>query len=169
MLTHASASFGDLQCGLVRVLGIDFGEKRIGLAISDPEGRMAVPLTTLVRRDDRSAMAAIAEIVRREGIGRMVLGEPVRLDGTRGAAAARVRRFGNRLAAHTALQVTFVDESLTSVEAAARLRAAGIDPRRAPERIDSAAAQILLQEDLDRGGPRAGGKQAAADPEKVEN
>jgi putative Holliday junction resolvase len=157
----------------MKVLGIDFGEKRIGLAISDPEGRMAVPLTTLVRRDDRSAMAAIAEIVRREGIGRLVLGEPVRLDGTRGPAAARVRRFGNRLAASTALPLTFVDESLTSVEAAARLRAAGIDPRRAPERIDSAAAQILLQEDLDRGGPRTGGEQAAPDPgldpEKVEN
>jgi putative Holliday junction resolvase len=151
----------------VRVLGIDFGEKRIGLAISDPEGRMALALTTLVRRDDRSAISAIAEIARREGIERLVLGEPVSLDGTRGPAAARVRRFGARLAARTALPLTFVDESLTSVEAAARLRAAGIDPRREPERIDAAAAQILLQEDLDRGGPRDRGEQAARDPEKA--
>jgi putative Holliday junction resolvase len=120
-----------------------------------------VPLITLVRRDDRSAMAAIAEIARREGIGRLVMGEPVRLDGTRGPAAARVRRFGRRLAASTALPLSFVDEALTSVEAAARLRAAGIDPRRAPERIDAAAAQILLQEDLDRSG------QAAKDPEQA--
>ncbi len=147
---------------LMRALGIDFGERRIGLAVSDPEGRLAVPLTTLVRRDDRSAIGAIAEIARREGIGRLVLGEPVSLDGTRGPAAARVRRFGERLAARTALPLTFVDEALTSVEAAARLRAAGIDPRRAPERIDAAAAQILLQEDLDRGGARA----APGQPEK---
>lgn len=137
-----------------RVLGIDFGEKRIGLAISDPGGRMALPLPTLVRRDDRSAMAAIAEIALREGVGRLVLGEPVRLDGSRGPAAERVRRFGRRLAARTGLPLGFVDESLTSVEAAARLRAAGIDPRRAPERIDAAAAQILLQEDLDRAAAR---------------
>src|SRR5579862_264595 len=68
----------------LRALGIDFGEKRIGIAISDPAGRLAVPLTTLARRDDRSAMAAIAEIALREGVGRLVMGEPVRLDGTRG-------------------------------------------------------------------------------------
>jgi putative Holliday junction resolvase len=141
----------------MRALGIDFGEKRIGLAVSDPEGRLAVPLTTLARRDDRSAMAAIAEIARREGIGRLVLGEPLGTDGARGPAAARVRRFGERLAVATALPLTFVDEALTSVEAAARLRAAGTDPRRAPERIDSTAAQILLQEDLDRRGDHAGG------------
>src|SRR5262249_21784699 len=108
--------------------------------------------TTLTRRDDRTAIAAISEIARREGIERLVLGEPVGLDGTRGTAAVRVRRFGARLAARCGLPLTYVDESLTSVEAAARLRAAGVDPRRAPERIDATAAQILLQEDLDRGG-----------------
>jgi putative Holliday junction resolvase len=135
---------------LVRALGIDFGERRIGIAISDPEGRLAVPLTTLTRRDDRSAVAEIAAIARREDVGRLVLGEPVGLDGTRGPAAARVRRFGRRLAAKTALPLTFVGEALTSVEAAARLRAAGIDPRREPGRIDATAAQIVLQEELDR-------------------
>src|ERR1700720_1187283 len=105
-----------MPLGMVRALGIDFGEKRIGIAVSDPAGRLAVPLTTLARRDDRSVMAAIAEIALREGVGRLVLGEPVSLDGTRGPAAARVRRFGERLAARTALPLTFVDEALTSVE-----------------------------------------------------
>ncbi len=133
----------------MRSLGIDFGEKRIGLAISDPEGRLAVPLTTLVRRNDRSAIRAIEEIARREGIGRLVLGEPVGLDGQRGEAAERVRRFGDRLAGITGLPVRLVNESLTTVEAQERLRAAGIDPRREPERIDAVAAQILLQEALD--------------------
>ena len=135
----------------VRSLGIDFGEKRIGLAISDPEGRMAVPLTTLERRNDRSAVRAIAEIAQREGVGRLVLGEPVGLDGQRGEAAERARRFGDRLAEVTGLPLRLVNESLTTVEAHERLRAAGVDPRRDPARIDAVAAQILLQEFLDRG------------------
>jgi putative Holliday junction resolvase len=141
----------------MRALGIDFGEKRIGIAISDPAGRVAVPLLTLARRNDRAAAAQIAEIARREAIGRLVLGEPLGLDGASGPQAERVRRFGARLAAATGLPLRYVDESLTSHEAASRLRAAGADPRGHPERIDAMAAQILLQEDLDRGVPLAGG------------
>lgn len=133
----------------MRCLGIDFGERRIGLAISDPEGRLAVPLTTLERRNDRSAVRAIAEIARREGVGRLVLGEPVGLDGQRGEAAERARRFGDKLAEVSGLPVRLVNESLTTVEAQQRLREAGVDPRREPERIDAVAAQILLQEALD--------------------
>jgi putative pre-16S rRNA nuclease len=132
----------------VRSLGIDFGEKRIGLAIS--EGALAVPLETLRRRDDRSAMEEITAIARREAVGRLVVGEPRNLDGSRGPAAVRARRFGERLAALAGLPLELVDESLTTVEAAERLRAAGIDPRRHPERLDAVAAQILLQEALDR-------------------
>ncbi|HEX9940549.1 MAG TPA: Holliday junction resolvase RuvX [Thermoanaerobaculia bacterium] len=135
----------------MRCLGIDFGEKRIGLAISDPDGRLAVPLTTLERRNDRSALRQIAEIVRREGVERLVMGEPVDLEGRRGPVAERVRRFGARLAEMTGLPLDLVDEALTSVEAARRLRQAGIDARREPGRIDAVAAQILLQDALDRG------------------
>jgi len=133
----------------MRALGIDFGEKRIGLAISDPEGRIAVPLTTLERQDDRSAARQIAEIVRREQVGTLVLGEPVGLDGERGAAAERVRRFGERLIRTTGLPLRYVGEALTSVEAAGRLREAGIDARPESGRLDAVAAQILLQEALD--------------------
>jgi putative holliday junction resolvase len=135
----------------MRSLGVDFGEKRIGLAIS--EGGLAVPLLTLKRRDDRSALAEIAGIVRREGVGRLVVGEPRNLDGTLGPAAARARRFAVKLAELTGLPLELVNESLTSVEAAERLRAAGVDPRRHPERLDAVAAQILLQEALDRSRP----------------
>jgi putative Holliday junction resolvase len=134
----------------VRSLGIDFGTKRIGLALSDPEGRVALPLRTVARRDDRSASREIAAIARREGVERLVVGEPVGLDGTRREAALRARRFGERLAELTGLPLEMVNESLTSVEAAERLRAAGVDPRRHPERLDAVAAQILLQEALDR-------------------
>lgn len=134
----------------MRTLGIDFGEKRIGLAISDPGGRFALPLTTLERRNDRSALRQIAEIAREEGVGKLVLGEPVGLDGQRGANAGRVRRFGERLAELTGLPLELVNEALTTVEAQERLREAGVDPRKEPARIDALAAQILLQEALDR-------------------
>lgn len=133
----------------MRSLGIDFGERRIGLAISDPEGRLAVPLTTLERKSDRSAAAQIAEIAASEGVARLVLGEPVGLDGERGPAAARARAFAGRLAGRTGLPVVLVNEALTSVEAAARLREAGGGGKREQGRIDAVAAQILLQEALD--------------------
>ena len=120
----------------MRILGIDFGERRIGLAISDQEARLAVPLTTLERRDDRSAIHSIVEIARREGVDRLVIGDPVGLDGGRGPAADRVERFAVRL-----------EEA--SREAERRLQAAGVPRRRWPERIDQVAAQILLQEALD--------------------
>ena len=135
----------------MRSLGIDFGEKRIGLAISDPGGRFALPLATLERRNDRSALRQIAEIAREQGVGQLVLGEPVGLDGQRGANADRVRRFGSRLAELTGLPLELVNEALTTVEAHERLREAGVDPRKEPARIDALAAQILLQEALDRG------------------
>jgi putative Holliday junction resolvase len=134
----------------MRALGIDFGERRIGLALSDPEGRLAVPLTTLDRRDDRQAARAIAAIAREEAVEVLVLGDPRTLDGGRGPASERVARFGRRLEAAAGLPVERVEETLTTAEARARLREAGIDPRREPGRVDAVAAQILLQQALDR-------------------
>lgn len=133
-----------------RLLAIDYGSKRVGLAISDADGRVATPLATLARKDDRGVAREIARIVAREGVAGLVLGEPRRLDGTRGDAAERVDRFARRLAATTGLPVERVDEALTSVEAKRRLRAAGVDPAADPGRVDAVAAQILLQEVLDR-------------------
>lgn len=136
-----------------RLLAIDYGSKRVGLAISDAEGRVATPLETVARKDDRGVARQIARIVEREGVAGLVLGEPRRLDGTRGDAAERVARFARRLEATTGLPVEMVDEALTSVEATRRLRAAGIDPGADPGRVDAVAAQILLQEVLDRRPP----------------
>jgi putative Holliday junction resolvase len=134
----------------VRVLAIDFGEARIGLAISDPQGRLAVPLTTLARRSDRQVIEEIRDIVAEEEIEHLILGEPCNLDGSRGDAADRVRSFRRKLCEQIPLSCDLVDESLTSVEAAARLRTAGADLRRQPERIDAVAAQILLEQFLAR-------------------
>ena len=136
----------------VRALGIDFGERRIGLAISDPDGRLALPLETVQRDTDRRAIARIAAIARREGAERLVAGEPLGPEGVKGTAAARAARFAHRLAEKLGLPLELVDESLTSVAAEERLREAGIDPRSDRGRVDQVAAQILLQESLDRQG-----------------
>ncbi len=139
----------------MRYLGIDFGERRIGLAISDAAGRVALPLRTLTRRSDEQAVAEILAIAEREEVEALVVGEPRRLDGAAGTAAARAGAFAAKLAAATALPCERVDEALTSVEAAARMREAGLDPRRYRGGLDAIAAQILLQDALDaRGGPR---------------
>ena len=145
----------------MRALGIDFGEKRIGLAVSDPEGRWALPLTTLERQTDRRAVHAIAAVARREGVDVLVLGDPLEDDGEAGETALRVRRFGERLSRAARLPVVRVNERWTTIEAAERLERAGLDGPRTPATIrharrrdarrDTVAAQILLQEALDQG------------------
>jgi putative Holliday junction resolvase len=133
-----------------RLLGIDYGTEKIGIAISDRDGRLAVPWGAVRRRDDRTVARQIAALAEREGVTGFVVGEPRRLDGTRGDAAKRAARFAERLERASGLPVETVDESLTSVEAERRLRESGVDPATDPERVDAVAAQILLQEALDR-------------------
>jgi putative Holliday junction resolvase len=133
---------------LRRLLAVDFGEKRIGLAIS--EGELALPLLTVRRTSDEEAVATIAGIARDEGVTGLVVGEPRRLDGTAGDAARRARSFAGKLAAATRLPCALIDEALSSRAAEARLREAGVDPRRHPERVDQVAAQLLLEEALRR-------------------
>ena len=130
----------------MRVLGIDFGEVRIGIAISDPAGKLAVPLTTLSRVSDMDAIAQIEAIVRRENIEHLVLGEPRNMDGSIGDAAHRVWSFRRKLQEQIPLPCDLVDETLTSVEARERLLDAGVNPKRVKERIDQVAAQILLEQ-----------------------
>lgn len=144
----------------MRALGIDFGEKRIGLAISDPEARYALPWQVLERTTDRRAAYQIASLAQQEGIDLLVLGEPRH----HGAIDpnSRCRSFGTKLQKASRLPVIFVDESLTTVAATDLLGAAGLDlegvtdergRRRARNegRRDQTAAQLILQEALDRG------------------
>ena len=137
----------------MRTLGIDFGERRIGIAISDPGGTFALPLTALARRDDESAVAELAELARAEEIGRIVVGEPLRSDGSAGPAAKRARGFAKKIASATGLPVETIDEALTSREADRKLAEAGVPAAKRAGRRDALAAQLLLQEALDR-GPR---------------
>lgn len=137
-----------------RALGIDFGERRIGLALSDADGRLALPWKVLERRSDAEAVAAITRIVGEEEISRLVVGEPRRIGGApESEIFRRVHGFAEKLALATGLRIEWVDEAFTSADAAARLREAGVDARRARGKLDAVAAQLLLQDALDRGAP----------------
>jgi len=133
------------------VLAIDFGERRIGLAISDPERRLALPLGVVERRSDREAIARLRELVERESVGLLIVGEPRTPAGESGPAAERARRFGERLARACRLPCRFVEETLTTVEALARVKQMPRSGRRPEVPIDALAAQILLEEAISRG------------------
>jgi putative Holliday junction resolvase len=135
---------------VARILGLDVGERRIGVAISDPEGRIAVPLRVV---DRTSAEATIVGIAHAEQAELIVLGLPLSMDGTVGAQARLVQSFGNGLAQATGLPIEYWDERLSSVQAertgaAAGRRASRKAGRRKPS--DDLAAAIILQGYLDR-------------------
>ena len=134
----------------MRYLGIDLGEKRVGVATGDSRFGVAVPHSTIRRTSDRQAIAEIEALAAESEAEVLVVGEPRRLDGTVGPAAERARAFARKLGEACGLPVRTVNEALTSVEAKRRLRAAGVDPRRHPERVDAVAAQILVEEELGR-------------------
>ena len=134
----------------MRYLGVDFGERRIGVAVSDEEARLAVPVGVVERRDDYQAIGELRDIARDREVGALVLGRPTHVDGRLGATANRVRRFGERLALACHLPLFVVDEALTSSEARRLLRQAGSGRRHRRKAIDALAARIQLQEWLDQ-------------------
>jgi putative Holliday junction resolvase len=137
--------------GLVmRAAGIDYGKVRVGIAISDELGALAHPRPFLDARDLRSLLGALAALCTAESVSVLVLGLPRQLDGGEGLAARRVRKFAAQLRQHLGLRVELVDEWLSTREAHGRLQAGGHNARSARERVDSAAAAILLQSWLDR-------------------
>jgi len=125
-------------------LGIDHGVARVGIAASDEFGILAHPVETI----DCSAvdpLERIARLVEIRGIRTLVLGLPLRMDGSEGDAAARVRAFGAKLAQRLpATPLVFVDESLSTATAAAKLREAGRNARRQKAVIDQVAAVEIL-------------------------
>jgi putative Holliday junction resolvase len=133
-----------------RILGVDYGSKRIGLALSDDDRRMALAHSTVERGgDDRRAVEAVVAVVPIAEIGEIVVGLPVQMDGVEGPAARRARAFGERLAAHLGRPITFWDERMTTVVAERALRELGLDASARRGGIDRSAATILLQGFLD--------------------
>jgi putative Holliday junction resolvase len=132
----------------VRVLGLDHGSRRVGVAVGDTATGMAFARPAIRRRGGATDLDAIAALARDEEIKSVVLGLPRNMDGSEGPQAAAARAFGERLAA-IGLEVVYVDERLTSWEAGERLAAAGARPNRRSGELDSAAARLILQEYLD--------------------
>ncbi len=136
-----------------RLLGVDFGTVRVGLAVSDPDRKLAFPLEVHERRDREADAAFFRELVRREEVAGLVVGLPVHLDGREGEKALQARAFGGWLAEATGLPVVFYDERFTTVQAESALWEAGLTHKRRRQRRDKVAAQMLLQAYLDAGCP----------------
>lgn len=124
-------------------LGIDYGDARIGIAATDPIGILAYPVETVKNEGD--PIARIADLAMQKAVKTLVLGIPVRMDGTEGTAAAKVRLFGERIAvALPEIPLILVDECMTTVSAQAKLRAAGKKAKYQKPIIDQAAAVEIL-------------------------
>jgi putative Holliday junction resolvase len=137
----------------MRVLGIDFGERRIGLAVSDPTGTLATPMPTLKRRaGKRPPLAALLEIIQEKDVGAIVFGLPLTLAGDDSDWTRAVREVGAALSKRSGLPVHFVDERFTSVRAERAIRSIGLPKkkREEKERVDAAAAILILQGWLDQ-------------------
>ena len=138
----------------MRVLGIDVGQRRFGLAISDPSGTLARPLTTFTIVDDDVVDRVAQEIARLaaepDGLTTVVVGVPAKLDGSATEQTAHVAAFIAALSARTPIPVVGEDERLTSREAESRLAVREPDWRKRKARLDAAAAAVILQDYLDR-------------------
>jgi len=131
-----------------RTIALDYGERRIGVALSDPTRTIASPLVTLQRRaGKRPPWPEIARLIEENEVDEAVVGLPLDLAGDESEWTAEVRRFGDDLARRTGLPVHWIDERMTSVMAERSVRGMGLkkSQREQKERIDSAAAALILE------------------------
>ena len=135
-----------------RILGIDFGERRVGLALSDPLGMIAQPLPTITRRRGKKPpVGAIAELAAEREVESIVIGLPLDEHGDESDWTREVRAFGDRLGARTSLPVHYVDERMTSARAERAIRESGLSATRRRDKglVDAGAAVLILQAHLD--------------------
>jgi len=134
----------------LRALGLDVGERRIGVAVSDPDGTVAVPVTVVERKSEAEALGRIAALIRDHEVDRIVVGMPRSLDGSLGKQARAVQSFAESLKNCTDLPVVDWDERLSTLHAERMMVEAGVKRRKRKGRLDSVAAAIILQGYLDR-------------------
>ena len=140
-----------------RILALDYGRKRIGLALSDELRLTAHPLHTLVRKNRADDVRRLREICRERGVARIIVGHPVHITGEAGAMAEEAARFAARLKKELGIEVELLDERLTSWEAEQTIAGTKSPRGRSRAPIDDVAAAILLREYLERrpAGPGA--------------
>ncbi len=134
----------------LRLLGLDLGEKTIGVALSDTTLSIATPMETLARKKFTQDAEKLAAIVAAQGVGGVVIGLPLNMDGSDGPAAQSARAFGRNLAAKLAIPVVFWDERLSTVAVTRTLLDADASRKRRAEVVDKMAAAYILQGVLDR-------------------
>ena len=137
------------------MLALDVGDRRIGVALSDPTGLIATPLTAIQRGTEAEDIDAVLALVSEHDVELILVGMPLTLAGQVGPQARRVDHFVRTLSGQTAVTVTAVDERYSTVEAEKRMREAGGRPSLDRARVDAAAAAVVLQGYLDarRGAP----------------
>lgn len=133
----------------MRILGLDYGSRRIGVALCDELGMAARGVATLVRKNREADLAAIATLVARHGVERIVVGYPLRLDGSEGIQCEKVNGFIRRLEARFSLPVVRWDETLSTKEAEELLRDRGVRAEKRRAEVDRVAAALILQGYLD--------------------
>lgn len=133
-----------------RLLGLDVGSKTVGLALSDVTRSIATPYETLKRNKFTADAQKIAAIVAQEGVGGLVIGLPLNLDGSEGPRAQSTRAFARNLSAHIALPIAFWDERLSTAAVERHLIEADASRKRRAEVVDRMAAAYILQGALDR-------------------
>ena len=135
----------------MRTLALDVGERRIGVALSDPTGFLASPLTVIERTGGKGDFQRVVDLATENEVERILVGIPVSMDGVEREQARSTRDFCRRLAEQTVTPIDTWDERLTTVEAERRLRERGASAKERKALVDSAAAAILLQAYLDAG------------------
>jgi len=133
----------------MRSLGLDVGDRRIGVAMSDPSGIVASPLTIIERKNDIADIEAVADIIRGNEIGHIVIGLPLAVDGGAGMQAEKVKAFANRLLEVVKVPVDFRDESFTTVSARKLMMETMSKKARRQAKDDAIAAAFILQHFLD--------------------
>ena len=132
------------------ILGIDYGERRVGLAVSDPSDTIAMPLVVIDRQEQHDLVAAIGARVAESRATAIVVGLPLNMNGSRGPMAEAAEAFASKLRDKLAIPVTTYDERLSSCEVERVLLAADMSRRRRRDVRDKLAAQVILQAYLDR-------------------
>lgn len=139
----------------MHVVALDIGDRRVGIARTDPTGSLAIPHATYTRRSFTEDVAALAGICRELGAAALVVGLPLNMDGTEGEQACKVRKLAEAVAQESGTALYYLDERWTTEEAARAQREAGASPRKIRPKLDELAAVLILQAWLEHNRPRS--------------
>lgn len=140
-----------MEAGITRNLGLDVGDKRIGVALSDPDDILASPFTIINRSDETADVEAIINIINEQQIKQIIVGLPRSMDGSIGKQAVKVKDFTQKLGNFTEVPIEFRDERLSTVSAKRLMRGVSAKKSKEKARYDAVAAALILQGYLDEG------------------